>query len=121
MNPTHEIETLKPVAVNSAIAGHERRRRDLIEFCVTYGLIAIAVWTPLPLQRWLSLAALTWVLLTTWLSFDGWRATGFRVTNFWRSSWVVAVALLLAAVAACVAGWLHTLHAPRSPVLFLAR
>ena len=98
-----------------------RARRDLLEFCVAYGLIALAVWTPLPWQRWLSLAALAWVLLTTWLSFDGWRVMGFRVTGFWRSVWVVGVALLLAAAAIGVAAWLQTLHIPRFPGLFLQR
>ena len=103
------------------IACRERRGRDLLEFCVAYGLIALAVWTPLPWQRWLSLAALIWVLLTTWLSFDGWRAMGFRVAGFSRSVWVVGVALVLAAAAVALAAWLETLHMPPSPVQLLAR
>ena len=125
MNPAHQIEMSEQAAASGTVNGYERgghkRRRDLLEFCVTYGLIAIAVWTPLPWQRWLSLAALIWVLLATWLSFDGWRVMGFRVTHFWRALWVVAAALLLAAAAACVAAWLGTLHAPGSAALFLAR
>jgi hypothetical protein len=98
-----------------------RRRRDLAEFSVAYGLIVLALWTPQPWQRWLSLTALAWVLAATCLSFDGWRAMGFRVTGFWRSWWMVASALLLAGAAIGVAARLHTLHAPNSPGLFVQR
>jgi membrane protease YdiL (CAAX protease family) len=98
-----------------------RTRRDLLEFAVAYGLIALAIWTPLPWQRWLSLAALAWVLLATWLSFDGWRVMGFKVAGFWRSVWVVGVALILAAAAIGVAAWLQTLHVPHFPGVFLQR
>jgi len=88
---------------------------------VAYGLIALAVWTPRPWQQWLSLAALLWVLFATWLSFDGWRAMGFRAVGFWRSTWVIAVALALVAASVTVAARLQTLHAPESPILFLSR
>jgi len=91
-----------------------QKRRD-------YGLILMALWTPLPWQRWLSLTALAWVILATCLSFDGWRAMGFKVSGFWRAAWVVGVALLLAAAAIGLAAWLHTLHVPRFPRLFLQR
>jgi hypothetical protein len=121
MNPAQQIETREADAADRRIEGRQRRRRDLLEFSVAYGLIAIAVWTPLPWQRWLSLAALIWVLLATWRSFDGLCAMGFRVTHLWRASWVAALVLLLAAAAACVAAWLGTLHVPQSPVLFFAR
>jgi membrane protease YdiL (CAAX protease family) len=97
------------------------RRGALIEFAVAYGLIALAVWTPRPLQQWLSLAALLWVLLTTWLSFDGWRAMGFRAVGFWRSTWVIGVALVLVVASVALAAKLHTLHFPESPTLFLSR
>lgn len=102
-------------------AAASRRRRDLLEVSGAYGLIALAVWTPLPYQRWLSLAGLTWVIATTWLSFDGWRETGFRVARFWRAWWVVAAALALAAASAVLAYRLQTLHAPNSPGMFVQR
>lgn len=97
------------------------RRRDLLEFGVAYALIGLAVWTPRPWQQGLSLAALIWVLLATWLSFDGWRAMGFQVAGFWRSVWALGVALLLAATAIAVAAWLQTLHVPHSPFEFTQR
>jgi len=98
-----------------------RRGRDIWEFAVAYGLIMLALWTPRPWQTYLSLTALVWVLLVMWRSFDGWRAMGFRVVGLWRSSWVVAVALALAAAAVGLAAHLQTLHAPASPELFLER
>jgi len=99
----------------------KRRTRDWTELFVAYGLIAAAVWTPLPWQRWLSLAALVFVIFATWRSFDGWCAMGFRVTGFWRPAWVLGVVIVLAAAAASVAAWLQTLHAPPTPVQFVAR
>jgi len=98
-----------------------RRRSDLSEFCVAYLLIALAVWTPKPWQQWLSLAALVWVLLSTWRSFDGWRPMGFRVSGFWRAAWVVPIALALAGVGVAIAAYLKTLHAPHTPAQFFAR
>jgi membrane protease YdiL (CAAX protease family) len=97
------------------------RRRALWEFSVAYGLILLALWTPRPWQTFLSVAALAWVLLATWLSFDGWRSMGFRVDGFWRSIWVIGAALVMAAVGVFLAARLQTLHAPSSPSLFLAR
>lgn len=107
-------------AIESGVAT-DRRRRALVEFALAYGLIALAVWTPRPWQQWLSLAALLWVLLTTWLSFDGWRAMGFRVTGFWRATWVLGVALALVAASVWLASRLQTLHIPPSPAQLLAR
>jgi membrane protease YdiL (CAAX protease family) len=101
--------------------GMNRKHRDLLEFSVAYGLILLAIWTPQPWQRWLSLAALAWVLLATWLSFDGWRTMGFRISGFWRPVWVVGLALLLAAAAIGVAARLQTLHVPSFPKLFFQR
>jgi membrane protease YdiL (CAAX protease family) len=98
-----------------------RKRRDLLEFSVAYGLILLALWTPQPWQRAFSLAALAWVILATCLSFDGWRTMGFRVSGFWRSLWVVGMALLLAALSLSLAASLQTLHVPHFPGLFLQR
>jgi membrane protease YdiL (CAAX protease family) len=95
--------------------------RALVEFAIAYGLIALAVWTPRPWQQGVSLMALAWVLITTWLSFDSWRAMGFRVMGFWRATWVLGVALVLAAMAIALAAWLQTLHVPSFPVLFVQR
>lgn len=116
-----------PPANNSNMNGSsdlravQRKRRDRIELSVTYVLILLAVWTPLPWQRFISLIALAWVLLVTWLSFDGWSAMGLTGTGFRRSLWVAGAAMLLAAAALLVAAKLQTLHAPATPLLFVQR
>jgi hypothetical protein len=97
------------------------RRRDLLQLIVAYGLILLAIWTPSPEQRLVSLIALVWVLLATWISFDSWTAMGLSRIGFWRSLWVVGAALLIAAAASILASRLQTLHRPTSPVLFVQR
>lgn len=101
------------------IAGH--RRRDLVELAVGYGLILVAIWTPPPWQRWFDWVALGFVLTVTALSFDGLTANGLRERGFFRSLWVVGVALALAAGAVAVGADLHTLHSPRYPMFFVHR
>jgi membrane protease YdiL (CAAX protease family) len=98
-----------------------RERRDLLELSIGYGLILLAIWTPQPWQRLFYWGALAWVLLVTWVSFDGWIAMGLRISEFTRSLWVVGVALLLAAVAFAIAAKLHTLHSPGYPTMFVKR
>jgi hypothetical protein len=98
-----------------------RKRHDMLEFSVAYGLILVAIWTPQPWGRVISLAALVWVVLATRVSFDGWEAMGLRMMGFWRSLWVVGVALVLAAASVTLAGRLQTLHAPPHPLLFVER
>jgi membrane protease YdiL (CAAX protease family) len=44
---------------------------------------------------------------------------GCSVAGFWRSSWVVGVALLITAVATFFAANLHTLHHPASPLQWI--
>jgi len=89
-----------------------RRRRDLTELAIGYGLIFSVLWTPRGVQRPLYCAAVVWIAATTWRSFDGWPTMGIRTANFLRSMWVVAVALLAAAAAISLAARLHTLHPP---------
>jgi membrane protease YdiL (CAAX protease family) len=99
----------------------ERRRRDLVELVVGFGLILLAIWTPRPWQTWIALIALAWVVLATALSFDGWSAMGLRERGFLRSLWVTGAALLLAAGAVAVSSQIHTLHVPSEPALFVHR
>src|SRR5438034_10008831 len=89
-----------------------RRRRDLVELAVGYGLILVVIWTPRPWQRWFYVAALLWVLAVTCFSFAGWRGMGLAVrrTEMARSLWVVGVALLAAVVAVMVATRMGTLN-----------
>jgi hypothetical protein len=79
------------------------------------------VWTPLPWQRVISLVALVWVVLVTWLSIDDPREMGLRGPGFRRSLWVAGAALALAAAAVLVAAREQTLHAPATAVLFVQR
>jgi hypothetical protein len=112
---------LDRTAVGADATEKPRLRRDLIEFTVAFGLILLAVWTPRPWQQVVSLTTLLWVISATWISFDGWRPMGFRVTKFWRGSWVLGLAALLAAISIAVAAWQRTLHVPSLPSLFLER
>jgi hypothetical protein len=84
-------------------------------------MILLAIWTPNPWRMLISLVALAWVLMATWVSFDGGCAMGLGGKGFGRSFWVVGVALLLAAVAVVLAERLQTLHAPAYPIRFVER
>ncbi len=112
-----------PVHRNSseALVATECKRRDLLELSIGYGLILFAVWTPQPWQSLFYWAGLAWVVLATGFSFDGRSAMGMRLSGSMRSLWVVGLALVLAAVAVCVADRLHTLHLPGYPGLFVRR
>lgn len=97
------------------ISGHaERNVRSLplLELCGGYGLILATCWTPRPLQRWLYIASVAFILITTWRAFPGWQALGFRRSGLLRSLWVVLVAVVALAVGVTVALRMHTYHAP---------
>jgi hypothetical protein len=94
-------------------------QRDLLELVVAYGLILVVIWTPRPWQRFLWIVAAAFIVAITCLSFDGRKAMGLRTANFFRSLWVVGVALAAAAVAVGVAAKLHTLRMPPGPVEFV--
>jgi len=85
---------------------------DLCELAVGYTLILAVIWTARPVQRWLYWAAVAWFVFSIVTSFPGWKAFGCSVAGFWRSAWVVGVALALAGGAVMVASSLHTLHRP---------
>jgi membrane protease YdiL (CAAX protease family) len=97
----------------------QSRSRALVELCVGYALILLVIWTPRPWQKLLYLAALAWILLATFFSFDGWTATGLRPSRSVRTLWIVPAALLLAAVVIVFAVRLQTLHLPRGTALFI--
>ncbi|HKF46266.1 MAG TPA: CPBP family glutamic-type intramembrane protease [Terracidiphilus sp.] len=90
------------------------RRRVWLELAVGYGLIVATIWTPRPQQAWLWWAALAWIVASSWWSFPGWAAMGFRRGGFVASLWVVGVACVLSACAVIVAIRLHTLRIPHS-------
>ena len=100
-------------------AGTTSRRRfawDLGELLIGYALVLGVIWTPRPLQHWLYWIALGWFIISMILSFEGWKALGCCVAGFWRSSWVVGLALVMAGIATYCADTLHTLHHPGAPV-----
>ena len=101
-------------------ASARSRRRDAVEIAVAYGLILAVEWTPRPLQRVLWIAAAAGLIFITRISFDGWRAMGFRAANFWRSLWIAGAALALAAIAVAIAANMHSLRMPRGLLAFLA-
>ncbi|MFC5863110.1 type II CAAX prenyl endopeptidase Rce1 family protein [Acidicapsa dinghuensis] len=98
-----------------------RFARDLIEFAVAFGLILAAVWTAMPYQRWLSYAALMWITLSTWRSFDGVLAMGYRVAHFWRALWIPLVSIALSALAIYFSHRAGMLRIPRTPHVFFER
>ena len=114
------VDKSQPVGTGNALAT-ARKRRDRIQLSVAYGLILLALWTPLPWQNLVSLAALAWVILATGDSFDGWSAMGLTGTGFRCSLWVAGAALLLAEAAVLVAARLQTLHVSAFPNLFVQR
>lgn len=94
----------------------DRKIREVCELVIGYGLILAVIWTARPIQRWLYWVAIAWFVLSIVRFFPGWKAMGFSSSGFWRSSWIVGLALLLATTAALVASLLHTLHHPGGAV-----
>jgi hypothetical protein len=96
-----------------------RKSRALVDLAVGYGLILAAIWTPNPWRDVLCFGTLGWVVLSTWNSFAGWRATGISRDGFLRSVWLVGVALALVVAAVLLASKVHTLHAPHGAILLV--
>jgi membrane protease YdiL (CAAX protease family) len=103
-------------AVVSGEDSRDRRRRDLFELSVGYGLILLVIWTPNPWQRPLYWLAASFILAVSWRSFDGWPAMGLRRTNLLQSLWIVGLGLLGAAVAILIASRLGTLRPWHGPI-----
>ena len=90
------------------------KRLALLELALAYGLIVATVWTPRPAQSWLWWASALWIVVSTWWSFPGWQAMGFRRGGFVASLWLVVLAATLSAIATVIAIRLHTLRIPHS-------
>lgn len=90
----------------------DHTQRALLEVSIGYGLILIAIWTPMPWQRVVDWAALAWIVFATVRSFDGMKAMGLGISGSVRSLWMVGVALLLAAAVVVLAGTFHRLPLP---------
>jgi len=89
-----------------------RMRRDAAELAVGYGLILATVWTPRPLQAWFYWTAILWIAASTWISFPGWAALGFRRQGFLSALWVAVAAAAVAVAAHAAAVHFHTLREP---------
>jgi len=111
------IATLAPA--NSVVT--KRNRRDLVELCVGYALILVVIWTPRPWQKLSYFAAATFLVIILGLAHPGWKSMGLQPSETAGSLWLVGVALLVSAVAVVVARWMHTLHPPGGPLMFLER
>jgi hypothetical protein len=96
-----------------------QKSRALVDLALGYGLILAAIWTPNPWRDVLCFLTLGWIVLSTWNSFAGWRATGISRDGFLRSVWLVGVALALVAAAVLLASKVHTLHAPHGAILLV--
>jgi membrane protease YdiL (CAAX protease family) len=99
-----------------ATSSKQRIAWDVAELLIGYALILAVIWTPRPLQHWLYWIALGWFIVSIILSFESWKAMGCCFAGFWRSSWVVGVAVVMAGITTCLAAAMHTLHHPGDPV-----
>lgn len=82
------------------------------EVAVTFGLIELALWTPRPVQDWISWAALAWILGSSFLVPANRNAVELGISGFKRSLWIIPTALGLAALEILVARHEQTLHLP---------
>ena len=107
------------MSAGASLSDSRSKLRALLELAVGYGLILVVIWTPRTWQRPFYLAALTWILLVTLLSFDAWTRSALRPGRPRPSIWIVGVALLIAAVAIVLAHSLQTLHPPHGAIPFI--
>jgi hypothetical protein len=108
-------------AISGDSAALRDRRRDLLELVIGYVLILTVIWTPRPWQARIYFVAAAFIVWATWRSWFGPKAMGLSASNLARSSWIIAAAAAVAAVAVLCASRLGTLHAPPTPTLFIQR
>jgi Type II CAAX prenyl endopeptidase Rce1-like len=105
--------------LDSRVVVTPSKLRDLIEVAVAFGLIVAVIWTPPPWQRLLWWVTFATVVAMICLSFEGPSAMGLRAANFFRSLWVVGLAVGLSGAAMLLAAGMHTLNVPVSPIQFV--
>ncbi len=103
------------------MTSNRRRRRDLLELCIGYGLILLVLWTPAPWQRRLYLVAAAFLSAASVRPGEGWRGLGFSTRNLLPSSLIIVAALAVAGVSVAYAAHEGVLHAPRSMHEFFGR
>lgn len=89
------------------------------EILVAYALILAVIWSPRAAQHVLWWVAAAAVVFFTALSFHGVAAMGLHGKNFFRSLWIVAAALAVAAVAILIAAHAGTLRIPAGAQAFV--
>ena len=101
--------------------GTTQTARPVFEVAFTFTLIMLAVWSPRPLQDWVSLAAFVWIVLST----VGIRANRdmmeCSLRGFKRALWIMPTALALATLQILVARHEQTLHPPFSNGVVISR
>jgi membrane protease YdiL (CAAX protease family) len=97
------------------------RSLDFLEIAATYGLVLLALWTPTPLQTWLTWITLAWIVAATAASKLDARTLGFRPARLGPLLWVVGVAIVLATLAVWIAARIHTFHPLPSGTISLSR
>jgi Type II CAAX prenyl endopeptidase Rce1-like len=103
-------EAISLPTVGAEFAAKRSGRRDLIEIVIGYILILIVIWTPRPWQQYFWMIAVAGIGVIIAASFDHSRSVGLGGRNFFRSLWIVGVALLASAVTVAIAARLHTLR-----------
>lgn len=106
-------------AASAPVKDMRGQRLAALELAIGYGLIMATIWTTRPAQRTLWWVSVVWIAASTWWSFPGWAAMGFRRGGFRASLWVVGAAGLFAAVAVAAAARLHTLRAPHGIAMWV--
>ena len=91
-----------------------KRRRDLFEIAVAYGLILLVAWTPPPWKFWFWGGTAITIASIIFFSFDGVDAAGLRRKGFKQSLWVAGMAGFAALGAILLASHLSTLHLPQN-------
>lgn len=86
--------------------------RNLFELALAYILILATIWTSGRAQQVLLFTSATWIVVTTFLLPDKGKFNGLELLGLERSSWIVAVAAVMAAVAVAMSAQLGTLHLP---------
>ena len=97
------------------------KRRALIELALGYSLILLVLWTPRPWQRPLYLLAALVIAAIFCIGYTTPQSMGLRTGNFFRSLWIVAIALLISSAAIGLAINFQTLHPVHGPIAFFKR
>ena len=99
----------------------DRRRRDLWELAVGYGLILLVLWTPPPFQRSFYLVAAGFLLAASLRPGETRRGLGHSSQDLLASSWGPLVGEGVDGGSVLVAKRLGTLHAPGTARQFVVR